>query len=186
MITLFKNKERGYTLLFSVIVASVVLAMSAFILQVSRKQFFLSSVWRDSTIAIYAADSGIQCVAQAFEEAVDLYQGGDIDCGGDNLNKDISSSYDDIPTVTGTRVSNGNKYIYRPAYLPNGACFIISAIYGQNFSNSNEYILRIESSGYNISSETGGSCPTPNPRAVERAIKLEYRGPKDLFEPVSP
>ncbi len=62
------STKKGYTLLFSVIVASVVLAIAVFIIQTSRKQILLSSVWRDSTKAFYAAESGLQCAIRAYSD----------------------------------------------------------------------------------------------------------------------
>lgn len=48
----YSNYKKGYTLLFSVIVSSVILSIAAFILSTSRRQFILSSVARDSTMAV--------------------------------------------------------------------------------------------------------------------------------------
>src|ERR1035441_7931257 len=60
--TLIPNHySSGYTLLFAMIVASVVLAIGVSILTVSRKEFVLSSSATHSTNSFYAADSGIGC-----------------------------------------------------------------------------------------------------------------------------
>ncbi len=51
----------GYTLLFAMIVASIVLALGVSLLTISRKEFILSSSATQSTNAFYAADSGLGC-----------------------------------------------------------------------------------------------------------------------------
>jgi len=53
--------NKGYTLLFAVLVATLVLSIGLYILSVSRKQFILSEAARDSMNAFYAADSGLSC-----------------------------------------------------------------------------------------------------------------------------
>ena len=55
------SAKAGYTLLFAMIVASIVLALGVSLLTVSRKEFILSSSATQSSKAFYAADSGIGC-----------------------------------------------------------------------------------------------------------------------------
>src|ERR1035437_6763200 len=55
------STSSGYTLLFAMIVASIVLALGVSILTISRKEFALSSSATQSTNSFYAADSGIGC-----------------------------------------------------------------------------------------------------------------------------
>ena len=64
-----RENQRGYTLLFAVLTASLVLGVAVFILSISRGQFLLASAARESTYAIYAADSGIECAASAVSGA---------------------------------------------------------------------------------------------------------------------
>jgi hypothetical protein len=61
--TMIKNmkKNSGYTLLFAMIVASIVLAIGVSLLTISRKEFDLSSSATQSSNAFYAADSGLGC-----------------------------------------------------------------------------------------------------------------------------
>jgi hypothetical protein len=55
------STSSGYTLLFAMIVASIVLAIGVSLLTISRKEFDLSSSATQSSNAFYAADSGIGC-----------------------------------------------------------------------------------------------------------------------------
>jgi len=54
------NYKKGYTLLFSVLVSSLLLAVGISILNISKKEFLLATSARDSSSAFYAADSSIE------------------------------------------------------------------------------------------------------------------------------
>ncbi len=54
--------HRGFTLLIAVITASIVLAMGMSILNITLKEFMLSGVARESEMAFFAADAGMECV----------------------------------------------------------------------------------------------------------------------------
>ncbi|MCR4334258.1 MAG: pilus assembly PilX N-terminal domain-containing protein [Patescibacteria group bacterium] len=61
---IYKNntqKNRGYTLLFSVLVSSLLLTIGLAILTISKKELLLSSAGRESQFAFYAADTGVEC-----------------------------------------------------------------------------------------------------------------------------
>ncbi|MEK7106175.1 MAG: hypothetical protein AAB895_02345, partial [Patescibacteria group bacterium] len=63
-ISLSKTKKSGgYTLLFAVLVTSLVLSIGISILNISKKEFLLATSAKDSSIAFYAADSGVECAA---------------------------------------------------------------------------------------------------------------------------
>ena len=52
----------GFALLLTLVVISIVLAVGLSLLQITVKQLSLSSIARESTVAIYAANSGIECI----------------------------------------------------------------------------------------------------------------------------
>lgn len=58
--TTLKN-NKGFTLLFAVIVSTLVLAVGGSIINIALKQVILSGVGRDSQYAFYAANTGIEC-----------------------------------------------------------------------------------------------------------------------------
>lgn len=64
-----KQENRGFALLFSLVVSSVVLAIGLTILDFTIKQLTLSSVTRDSELAFHAANAGIECVRAAAKTA---------------------------------------------------------------------------------------------------------------------
>jgi hypothetical protein len=193
MIYLNSNKfNKGYTLLFSIIVASIVLSIAAFILSVSRKQFILSSAARDSTIAIYAADSGIQCAVEAYKSGTNLATSSPATIGcNNNLNPSGAySNFKDLTIATDMGLDSSIT-IYQSApiiiKLPPGnpgdtintcAIVIVTQGYYDNGSGGYSHKTIIDSRGYNIANS--GPCDSSrlnplNPRAVERAIRLIYR-----------
>ncbi|MCL5782021.1 MAG: hypothetical protein M1459_01530 [Patescibacteria group bacterium] len=189
--------NRGYTLLISVIVSSIVLSIAVFIVTAARKQAILSSVASDSTLAIYAADSAIQC-------AVEAYNKGNIDpsnpnpvilCGidkdGNVQSKTLSYSNDrnladTYATANGISLntSNSSSYPYAISSTDNsvnftfpqtgvddGTCATITVVDGYN--SSNKHMTVIDARGYNMF--TYSPCDPGsayNPRLVERQIRL--------------
>ena len=62
-----KNKKkslmnnRGFTLLFAVLVSTLVLSVGASIISIALKQIILSGSARDSQFAFYASNTGVEC-----------------------------------------------------------------------------------------------------------------------------
>jgi len=85
-ISLKINSQKGYTLLFAVIVSVLVLSIAAFILSVSRKEAILASSARDSIYAFYAADSGLECAVENLNVlATSTYHNTTFNCGGNTI-----------------------------------------------------------------------------------------------------
>ena len=55
------RERRGFTLLLSALISSIVLALGTSIFVIAQKQLTLSQVGRDSQFAFYAADTGAEC-----------------------------------------------------------------------------------------------------------------------------
>ena len=53
--------RRGFTLLFAVLVGSIVLALGLGIFNIVYREFQLSALTRDSDTAFFAADAGMEC-----------------------------------------------------------------------------------------------------------------------------
>lgn len=185
-----KSKQSGYTLLFAIIVSSVVLSIAAFILSVSRKQIVLSSVTRDSTLAIYAADSAIQCLVASYYEGnlatttkdsngniVNLK--GQVYCAGLNTDSDFQRAQG-ANSEFNYKTDNGYSVyeLANPFYFNfiNDTC-AIGYIYDGYDNTTNKHKTIIEVRGYNTifskPCDTGQNAVF-NPRAVERAIRLVY------------
>lgn len=177
----YLHTEKGYTLLFSVLVATLVLSVAAFILSISRKQLILSAAARDSMYAFYASDSGIECAVMNYGAGVfatsSIYAGsiGSVECNGSNW----AASRDSSPSPT---PNNATTTFYMPLGVSGttNACAQIKVGYSQPAGSNVTYY--IESRGYNIGwNQTGnasgvifGDCTTAGPRKVERGLRLTY------------
>lgn len=57
----YKQNKKGFTLLFAILVSTLVLAVGASIINLALKQSILSSIGRESQYAFYAATTGLEC-----------------------------------------------------------------------------------------------------------------------------
>ncbi|HRY62542.1 MAG TPA: pilus assembly PilX N-terminal domain-containing protein [Candidatus Paceibacterota bacterium] len=55
------NKKRGFILLFSLLISSIMLTAGLAISRIIIRQIYLASVQRDSQMALFAADTGLEC-----------------------------------------------------------------------------------------------------------------------------
>ncbi len=170
------NNQKGYTLLFAVLTASLVLGVAVFILSISRGQFLLASAARESTYAIYAADSGIECAAKAVndtEVSTTSPQPIPMTCLG------VSTP---IPAL---KQASSNLYDAMQASLyvdlGDNRCAQLTVIKGMSKAGGQgDSVVQIESRGYNYCSYSSPGVPTgpatSNPKIVERAMRLTYTG----------
>jgi len=56
------NKQNGFSLLYAVLVTSIVLYIAGSIVNITLKELILTSSTRDSHKAFYAADAAVECV----------------------------------------------------------------------------------------------------------------------------
>ena len=140
----------GYTLLFAVLVSSLTLAIGVSILNISKKEFLLSSGARESSISLYTADSGLECA---------IYQDGNggfstsspitsFNCNGKSIDLVMSGSDNQPYTFTFNANFDGNTcatVIITKSYVNDGTSFIPQT--------------KIESRGYNLGwNPTNSSC----------------------------
>lgn len=99
----------GFALLFTMIVVSVLLAIGLTLLNITVKQFTLSSTARESEVAFHAANTGLECMHYYRNtNATDYFAGGSVEvsCGG------VSGT----PTVSSDAASGGTVYHYEYAF----------------------------------------------------------------------
>ncbi|MES2314762.1 MAG: hypothetical protein V4524_02380 [Patescibacteria group bacterium] len=168
------KSEKGYTLLFAVIVSVLVLSIAAFILSVSRKQAILASSARDSVYAFYAADSGLECaiknltaLAKSTPDSISCGANLSFTPGRDTRNTDLSGTTT-FPMFTGT----GNK-AQQTTQSGIGSCAIITTTYsitGATQTQGTSTVVTVIARGYNIGWNTT-DCVLSGPRKVERALQ---------------
>jgi hypothetical protein len=183
---MIKNTNKGYTLLFSVIISSLVLAVGISILSISKKEFALSSSARESAYAFYAADSGLECVLyhdNGFDGTFSTSSNvGNVECGDDTLQGgdfvDVERDVDSNGTGTFT------MHIKTNTGISDTSCASVEIIreYFPDPNYGNILIPRttISSRGYNVGWRENGNqpgdddCDGDSPKKVERGLKLTY------------
>jgi Tfp pilus assembly protein PilX len=141
-----KNKKTGFTLLLSLLVMSVVLVVGLGVFNIIVKEIELSGLNRESAIASYAAETGIECVEY-----------------WDWQKKAISTTTPISITCAGNAISaawSSGIAIFDLA-LANGSCAKVTI-------NKQTSSTVITSEGFNL------GCAVSSPFKVERVWKVSY------------
>lgn len=158
------NFKKGYTLLFAVLLTSVVLSISISIMTIARKEVILSSNARESFTAAYVADGAIDCAVYRIRYAGQFTSltNESIDCG----------PLVDIPVA---RTDQGSYirytfYVADPGAVDLAPCAKVTV---DRYISPQRVV--IESRGYNIGYRTSDqTCSMFHPRKVERAFRYSY------------
>ncbi len=114
----------GYTMLFAVLVSTVLLSIGIFILNVSKKEVLLSSIGRESALAFYAADGGVECAHYHNTANPSLFNVGP---NGSTLAGTISCGNLSI-TIPATTAVSGVVGIVSPATHRNIVTFFVGTL----------------------------------------------------------
>ena len=153
------KNQRGFTLLLSALIASIVLALGTSIFQLAHKELTLSSIGRDSQFAFYAADTGAECALywdsryQRFPTTTPTAVG--ITC--DNQNK----------TTTVTEV--GNDVISSFQFAPNDYCVNVSVTKSFNVVTG---VVATTITAYGFSARC--EAVTDSLRVLQRSVEFRY------------
>ena len=163
--------QSGYTLLFAVLTASLVLSVAVFILGVSRKQFILAVSARESIYAIYNADSAIECAALAYSAGTFATTSAPVmSCGGLTVTGSWSGSGYSVPTITTIAQSNPLTFGFTGTGGVNTGCAYVVVTDGTDSTGS--HVTVVDARGYNTG--TTATCPGTSSTVVERALRLTY------------
>ena len=180
--------NRGFTMLIGVLVASIMLSITLVIFNISLKQITLSTVGRNSQLALYAADTGLECALYW-----DISENGGGQFSPSNSNGQVECAGQTITTnsqVVGAQSGGGDTYINNSTIggvaldsgsnvfqldLEDDTCAIVritkttgdpvNAGYGTTVSYKTD--TKIESRGYN-------TCDVNNPQRLERGLEVNY------------
>lgn len=141
------NKNKGYAILFTVVIVSIISMITVGLSNSIYKQMIISSVAKDSTVAFYQADIASECALYA--ESMNYVLSPTWNCGGKNMLFSQSGS---------------NYYFLPENQTSSNECFNIF-VEKQDLGGVIE--TTIEAKGYNI-------CKIDNLRTVERAIMIKY------------
>ena len=165
-----KNNNNAFTILFAVIVSSLILALGLGIVAITMKEVKLSGAGRDSQLAFYAADSGLEC-AQYFDLVQSAF-GTSTDSSIVNIkcnNKTV------VVSQVGTFEANSatSKFEMFMEYTddvgvvakPCADVIVTKSIVTDNGVSKQK--TTIDSRGYN-------TCDPANTRRLERGYRVEY------------
>ncbi len=180
---IFKEKKnKGFTMLFAVLVSVLVLSVGASIITLALKQIRLSGSARDSQFAFYAANTGLECAEywdwqfspdgsmifrSPLEEAEYTGDEDNVTCVG-NMIMDTSSDpeqwqypADGVIGVTRFWI----KFEESDPLIP--YCAQVTVTKTRNISNPELIDTKIDSRGYN-------TCDLDNSRRIERGLETNY------------
>lgn len=173
------QKNKGYTLLFAVLVSSLVLSVGVSILNISKKELLLTTGARDSSAAFYAADGGLECAVYADNL-------GTFDPNSDNTadlgdNCRTTPNFHTIPDITGDFQDEhpypdpGMIFIFDTKFGDQGSsCSVVKVT--KSMRNDDVSIkTTIDSKGYNTGWNPSTSrCDVPSVKRLERAMRYSF------------
>jgi hypothetical protein len=167
-----KNTSKGYTLLFAMLVSSLVLAIGISILSISKKEFLISTSTRDSTSALWAADGGVECAIYGDEN-------GAFTTTADNTNKlgcSVPYAFPAGQTQLSTPTSEEGIFVFHARFGSSGTSCAVVTVTKYKDSN-NKLKFNVLSRGYNTGWRIPdanfpniGYCDVPSAKRVERAL----------------
>lgn len=158
------NKKQGFTILFAVLVSSLVLAIGIGIINITLKEITLSSAGRESQFAFYAADSGSECARywdnqEAFATTTGatgtttlLYCGGHVINSSEDVMWNVEVDEGKFATTTFRML------------LPSNQCADVKVI---KTKSGDRTITTIDSRGYN-------TCDLNSKLRLERGYRVTY------------
>lgn len=160
---IFKKKEQGYAILFTVVIVSAISVITAGLSNAIYKQLVLSSLAKDSQTAFYQSDTATDCALLAdrvIKDDTETYP-------GFAVLSDVSWSCGGVTMLVNPVGSDGSYKIYPTSVneTANTPCYRIDVT--KDISESPKLKTEILAKGYNI-------CNKDNIRTVEREIKITY------------
>ncbi len=164
---------RGFTVLFSVLVASILLAVGASIFNITVKNLLFSSSGRESLRAFSAADTGLECAEYWDHNGGGLFKSKDTN--GESPFQNTAQCVGKV--ITNVNDAEWDLDIVGDVYTTffkintetdqqNGICFEVTVTKKPKINEPEKITTVIDSRGYN-------TC-TPSDRRLERAVRLTY------------
>ena len=166
-----KKREKGFTILFAVLVSTLVLAVGASIIALSFKQIILSGSARESQFAFYASNTGYECALYwdfnklggdlVFATSTESTLAGDL--------SGVQCAERSVEFIGGgdkTSTSAETKFRIKFDGTDSGQCVLV--IVTKEYDDVETRIkTTIDSYGYN-------TCDSSNPRRIERGLQVNY------------
>ncbi|HMP19158.1 MAG TPA: pilus assembly PilX N-terminal domain-containing protein [Candidatus Paceibacterota bacterium] len=171
----YKKNKNGFTLLFAVLVAVLILSVGITIINLSIKQIIISGSARESQYAFYAANTGLECAKYWDIKSFIMFPGGEV------VFKYIQSEQypNDTDNITCNNVKLFNtssldgNLVFDPDKKINSFtlrfdgypyCAYVEVLKYPDTNNNYQIKTIIDSYGYN-------TCDESNPRRIERGLR---------------
>lgn len=167
----------GFVLLFSLLVSSILLATGLGISRIMIRQISLASLSRESQIAFFAADSGLECalhwdVFGKFNPVTPLIPGQTIYCNGAIIKDGVQSNPVGIIGATAVTCNPDEPPVNNIITGDTKSCFTFSLQNNQacafvivDKSDPTGIITKITSNGYN-------KCSLNAPNILQRTLEI--------------
>ncbi len=154
--------QKGYALLFTVILVSIISLIGLGLSNTIYKQVMLSSEAKDSQLAFYQSDMAMDCALYVDNQTNDLTSGkANFTCGIDKNGQPYTLNIGTVITQNQTIYSLNPSSLISDSTNP---CFRINIT---KDNSTNKTATTIMANGYNI-------CNVNNSRTVERTIEVQY------------
>jgi hypothetical protein len=159
------KKQKGFVLLFAVTLASIILAIALGIANISLKEAKFATSARDSNVAFFSADTGIDCALLYDKSSSRIFfntpSATTIDCAG------------------GTRTVTGGNGVWTFKVLGLGTSGLGCAIVTVNKSGTYPIVnTLVVSKGYNLGGD--GTCASTSSTLIERELDVRYGPPAEM------
>ncbi len=167
------KKDKGFTLLISIIVTSALLIVSFVVINIALKQLILASAGEESQYAFYSADAGTECAVYwdlkgsttGALSPFDPSTTGTITCNNQTITTNSQSGATAVPTLPVNKsslIGGGGANLTSIFWLSfTKGCTIVQVTKNADGSTT------VDSRGYNTCSPTAA-------RRFERGVTLTY------------
>ena len=195
------NKQKGFVLLFAVLISTLVLAVGISMISIALKQVMLSGSGRDSQYAFYVANTGAECAtywdlasSSVFTSSA-IVPGTGVTCldNGSGVGNPIATKWNLIGGIykpSGLETINGGTFTCptNPLNDPDW-CFKTDVVSGDTYAKfrivysdkpycadvvvKKQYLSGLVATT-TVTSRGYNTCDPANPRRIERALEFSY------------
>lgn len=160
------KKQKGYILLFTILIVSLILAMALGISNVVTKEVVLTRATRGSHTSLFSADAGGECALYHYNATPNAFQSllGSVDCLGQMLNVSLVPNY----------LGSGSLFKLDDMNTNNG-CAKVTVLVKEDHPDGqpNHYRDLIRSKGYNMTCSELALAGSEF-RATERLLEYSF------------
>jgi hypothetical protein len=161
------KNNKGFVLLYAVLVTMVIVTVGVLMINIIARQIILSSLAKNSQIAFYAANAGIECSYHLYNKQLFGYTNDD----GTFTPPSAGPIFIECQNNAGQPVNNGSLaggYLYEWSFLTSQGSGCVDIEVSRNSDGGD---FQIKSDGYNVNKIENNKCKIANlSRLTQRTI----------------